>query len=426
VTDNFFGIDSYHVLMAIAGVSILLAYWLPRLVHRDAPASPALFMYFGALGFSLVPGMPAFFDPTTMPHIWERISEAVLIVVLFATGLRIDNVPGYRLWLPTVRLLAIAMPLTIAAIALLGWSLAGMTIGGAVLLGAALAPTDPVLAGNLQVGPPMEGGEHPARFALTSEAGLNDGLAFPFVYLGLLIAADGGDVSSWFSDWLLRDVFYRTIVGVAGGIAIGWLLGKVLFAIPTWNTLARTGPGVVALAGVLLCYGLVELAEGYGFLAVFFAGLVCRRAEQQHEFHRRLHAFSESIENAVTAILLILLGGTLPHLWPALDWRHSVIGFGLIFVIRPLSAWISLQGTKFQPTDKAMIAFFGVRGVGSIYYLGYASTQVQFVNETQLWALVGFTIFASTVIHGLTSPFVLSRLSVPPSVPRQRDPTSDS
>ena len=408
--EGLFGYDPYHVLMAVAGGSLLLAYWLPRLVRRNTPV-PALLMVFGAVAYSLIPGMPALLDPTTTPHTWELVSELVLIVVLFATGLRIDDVGGYRRWIPTVSLLLIAMPLTIGAVALLGWELAGMTIGGAILLGAALAPTDPVLAGNLQVGPPLEGGEHPVRFTLTSEAGLNDGLAFPFVYLGLLVAADGGNVSAWLSEWILRDLVYRVVVGAAGGVIIGWMLGKILFAIPSWNTLARTGPGVVALAGVLLCYGLVELVEGYGFLAVFLAGLVCRRTEQRHEFHRRLHAFSEAIENALTAILLILLGGTLPFLWPALDWRHSIIGFGLIFAIRPIAAGISLIGTGFRPREKLVIAFFGVRGVGSIYYLGYASTQLEFLNETQLWALVVFTIFASTVIHGLASPFALERIS---------------
>ena len=105
-----------------------------------------------------------------------------------------------------MRLLVIAMPLTVAAIALLGWALAGLTVAGAVMLGAVLSPTDPVLAGDVQVGPPLEGREHPVRFTLTAEAGLNDGLAFPFVYLGLIIAAQGTNPWEWLVDWLLRDV----------------------------------------------------------------------------------------------------------------------------------------------------------------------------------------------------------------------------
>lgn len=178
-----------------------------------------------------------------------------MIVVLFATRLRIDNLGGWHPWRPTVGLLAVTMPLTIAAVAFLGWSVAGMTIGGAVLLGAVLAPTDPVLAGDLQIGPPLEGKEHPVRFALTTEAGLNDGLAFPFVYLALHIASQGANPSLWLADWLAWDVLYRIAVGTGLGIAIGWLLGRILFAVPAWNTLAASGPGVLALAGVFIAYG---------------------------------------------------------------------------------------------------------------------------------------------------------------------------
>jgi NhaP-type Na+/H+ or K+/H+ antiporter len=175
-----------------------------------------------------------------------------------------------------------------------------------------------------------------------------------------------------------------------------------------WNTLARTGPGVVALGAVMLCYGAVELAEGYGFIGVFVAGVVCRRAKVKHDVHRRLHVFSESIEHALTAILLFLLGGALPTLWPALDWRHSVIGFGLIVLIRPLAARLCLAGTDLSKKDRWLVSFFGIRGIGSIYYVGYASSHVEFVNEDQIWALIAFTIFASTVIHGFLVPLVAS------------------
>jgi NhaP-type Na+/H+ or K+/H+ antiporter len=140
------------------------------------------------------------------------------------------------------------------------------------------------------------------------------------------------------------------------------------------------------------------------------AGLVCRRVEERHHFHQRLHAFSEAIEHALTAILLVLLGGTLPALWPALDWRHTVIGFGLLLVIRPLAGWLALQGTDLPSGDRWIVGFFGVRGIGSIYYVGYATGHMEFVNESQLWALVAYTIFASAVLHGTTS-FLVDRFT---------------
>jgi NhaP-type Na+/H+ or K+/H+ antiporter len=408
--DTRFGFDAYHILLVALGASLLLSYRLPHLFARRPPAATALLMVCGMAGSMLFPGIVSGIDPTVNPLIWELAAEIAVIVVLFATGLRIDNLGVLRLWSPTVRLLAITMPLTIAAVALLGWSIAGMTAGGAILLGAVLAPTDPVLAGDLQIGPPLEGKEHPVRFALTTEAGLNDGLAFPFVYLALHVAAEGTNPALWFSEWLAWDVLYRISVGTLLGIGIGWLLGRLLVSVPAWNSASATGPGVLVMAGVFLAYGLVELAEGYGFIAAFVAGVACRQVEARHRFHQQLHAFATSIEHAITAILLVLLGSVMPTLWPHLDWRLTLIGFGLILVIRPVAGMVGLLGSPLSLRARAIVAFYGVRGIGSLYYLGYASTHVEFIDEGQLWAVVAFTIFASTLIHGLTATATVEAL----------------
>jgi len=407
--DARFGFEAYHMLLVALGASLLLSYWLPHLLLRRPPAATALLMACGMVGSLLVPSVVAGIDPTGNPALWEVAAELVVIIVLFTTGLRIDDPGGWKLWWPTVRLLAVTMPLTIGAVALLGWSLAGMTVGGAILLGAVLAPTDPVLAGDLQIGAPLEGKEHPVRFALTTEAGLNDGLAFPFVYLALHVASQGANPTVWLAEWLAWDVLYRIGVGTLLGAGIGWLLGRIL-AVPAWNTVAVSGPGVLALAGVFLAYGLVELAEGYGFIAAFVAGLVCRRAEARHRFHQHLHSFASSIEHAMTAILLVLLGSVMPSLWGHLDWSLTLIGFGLILVIRPLAGMFGLLGSSLNRRDRAVVSFYGVRGIGSVYYLGYASTHVEFIDEGPLWAVVAFTIFASTVIHGLTARAMIDML----------------
>lgn len=397
-----YGFDSYHILIIIIGTSLLLANWLPRLVFRGPPAASALLMLFGLLGAAWFPGSFAGLDPISSPGLWETAAEIVVIVVLFSTGIRIDDLGRWRLWRPTLMLLAVTMPLTIAAVALMGWAVAGMTVAGAVLLGAVLAPTDPVLAGDVQVGPPLEGREHPVRFALTTEAGLNDGLAFPFVYLALHLA-----VENWgpalLAQWLVWDVLYRIGVGVMFGAAIGWILGQVLFRVPSRSSLAETGTGILSLAAVLLAYGLVEIAEGYGFIAAFAAGVVVRQVERQHPYHKRLHSYSEALETAVTGLLLFLLGAAMPILWPYLTWQHSVIGFGLILLIRPLTGALGLIGSGLNTRERAVVVFYGVRGIGSVYYLGYAATHVEFIDKGALWALATFTIFASTVIHGLTA-----------------------
>lgn len=218
--------------------------------------------------------------------------------------------------------------------------------------------------------------------------------------------------SVWFWDWVLRDVIYRIAVGAIVGGLIGWALGRCLFSAWGRTAIDKSGPGVLVLGAVLLCYGIVELVEGYGFIGAFFAGLMCRRVQEKHRFHKRLHAFSEAVEHSLTAILLVMLGSILPALWPVLDWRHTLIGFGLILVIRPVFGWLSLLGTGMTSGDRLIVGFFGVRGIGSIYYVGYATGHLEFVNEDQLWALVAYTVFASALIHGALS-FLVDRYASP-------------
>lgn len=404
---SLFTFDPYHIALASMGAVIILAYWLPRFVTRRPPAASGVLILFGMAAASFVPGLPTVPDPRSAPLLWEKVAELTVVIALFATGLRIDDVFNRARWMPTFRLLAIAMPLTILAMALMGQAWAGMTLAGAVLMGAVMAPTDPVLAGDVQVGPPQEGGEHPVRFALTTEAALNDGLAFPFVYLGLLLAVEGMAPGAVLGEWFARDVLWRIVVGAAMGAAGGWAMAQILFVLPRGAVLADTASGVVALAGILLCYGTTELVEGYGFIAVAVAGLVIRRVEEDHKFHRRLHDFAESIEQALTAILLVALGAVLPLLLQDLTPALVAIVVALLVIVRPLAGYLSLAGSSITGRARWIVAIYGVRGVGSIYYLAYAAGKVEFFDEAALWALVGFTILLSAIGHGFTSGIAL-------------------
>lgn len=408
--DPFFAFSPYHLTLAIVGFVVILSRWLPRLVSSREPAAAPLMILFGALAVLMVPALPALPDPRTEPLLWEVMAEITVIVALFAAGMRVDSLWPLKKWWPTVRLLLFAMPLTIAAVAFLGVFLGGLTAGGAVLLAAVLAPTDPVLAADVQIAPPQEGQEHPVRFALTTEAALNDGLAFPFVYLGLIIIAQGMSPGEWGLRWLLEDVVYRISVGAVMGWAGGWLLAQILFNLPRRSRLAETGSGVIAIAGVFLCYGSTELTEGYGFIAVAAMGLTLRRIESDHEYHRRLHDFSESIEHALTALLLIALGGVLPALAPDLTWGHVVISVLLIVVLRPLAGWVSLVGSRLPNPDRAVIAVYGVRGIGSIYYLAYATNHSELETVSDLWVITALTIFLSTILHGFSVGWSMEKI----------------
>jgi NhaP-type Na+/H+ or K+/H+ antiporter len=186
-------------------------------------------------------------------------------------------------------------------------------------------------------------------------------------------------------------------------------LGQVLFVYPAGNALARSGPGVLALAGVLFCYGLVELAEGYGFVAAFVSGLTLRREESDHAFHVRLHDFSETIEHALTAVILIGLGAALPALLKGLDWPGAAVGLGLIFLVRPAVGWLALWRCRLRLRERAVVAFYGVRGVGSLYYLSFAGAHTKLPNEAQLWAITAFTVLVSTVVHGFSAAVAVER-----------------
>lgn len=415
--------SSYHLVLVGLGLAVLLAYWLPRLFSAREPAAAGLLIALGLVVFGWAPGTPAALNPLTIPLPWEIVSELCVIVGLFGVGLRIDKLMDLERWWPTFRLLAIAMPLTILAVATLGWTFGAMTLGGGLLLGAVLSPTDPVLAGDLQVGKPNEGQEHLVRRTLTAEAGLNDGLAFPFVYLAMAIATAGALDVTTLLDWLWRDVAYRIIVGALSGLLIGRLLAFLLFEYPRENALAKTEAGVFAMAGVFLAYGLTELMEGYGFVAVFIAGVTLRRTETEHEYHGRLHDFSENIEHALTAVLLIALGASLPALLGSLTVWGAIIAVALIIVVRPLIGWVSLTGSRLRGRQRLVVAIYGVRGVGSIYYLSYAGSHMELQNEAELWAITALAVTLSAVLHGFSAAFAVDKVTGP-SEPGHEDEQS--
>src|SRR5688572_310398 len=305
-------------------------------------------------------------DPLVHGELTEHLAEVCVIVALMGAGLKLDRPVGWRRWSSTWRLLAVAMPVTIAVMAGLGWWWAGLAPAAAVLLGSALAPTDPVLASDVQVGEPTEDedSEDEVRFALTSEAGLNDALAFPFVYAAITIAAH---------ESLLRcvavAVVYKLAVGLLLGLGTGWLLGKLFFrATKDAVRLAKHAEGFVALAATFFAYGVTELAGGYGFLAVFVCAVSIRASERNHSYHQVLHDFAEQIERLLTVLLLLLFGGAVVGgLLSSLTWRAAAVGLALVLVVRPLTAWLALRGAPGTRGEHAVIAFFGIRGIGSFF-----------------------------------------------------------
>ncbi|MGZ5415723.1 MAG: cation:proton antiporter [Nocardioides sp.] len=413
----------------LLGASLLLAVVLPVALQRAAISAPLVLLVVGGL-IGLLP-VPDGVSVAPMDNLGfvEHLTEFCVVVALMGVGLAIDRPLEWRRWVTwkrwgaTWRLLGIAMPLCIAGVALLGWWVMGLAPAAALLLGAVLAPTDPVLASDVQVEGPSVGesgeeadqiDEHDeVRFALTSEAGLNDGLAFPFVYAAIFLATLG-PVTEWGLRWVAWELVGKILVGALIGTAVGWLLAKVAFRAPKQSLrLAETGEPLMALAAVLLSYGVAEVAHGYGFLAVFACAMALRSAERGHDYHAHMHQIIERLERLLTLIVLLLLGISMTNgLLGELGWGGLLVGVALVFVIRPLTGMLALGighaedrvGDEcLNRRERRATAFFGVRGVGSLFYLAYATSEAGFGDHAQLWATVAFTITLSVFVHGITA-----------------------
>lgn len=397
--------DVYALGLLFAGCVLFAAAIALSRQHQHAFTSAIVYLVLGAVA-SL--GLQALgvdlLDPLTDSQLIERLAEFAVIVALFASGLRLDRPLGWREWSSTVRLIAIAMPLTIVGVAAFGATVMGLSLGAAVILGAVLAPTDPVLASAVQVGPPGEPDESEPRFALTSEAGMNDGLAFPFVMLGLFIAGEGG--TGWFAEWALADVLYAIAVGAVLGALTGYGLAAVAARLRRGEWLRRELDAWLAVTAVLVVYGLTELAGAYGFIAAFVGGLAFRRHEVHAEHHQRVHGGAELVENVTELAMVLLLGSTV-----------TVVGLGepglagwllvpvLLLVIRPLSAMIAFLGSRVPGHERAFIAWFGIRGVGTFYYLAFAIGvgAISASEATTLYWTAIACVGVSIVAHGITS-----------------------
>jgi NhaP-type Na+/H+ or K+/H+ antiporter len=394
--------EPYILWLTGGGLLIALVAWLPLALKRLPLSLPIICIAIGAAVFS-IPGVSLRPMPMAFPEVTERFTEFIVIIALMGAGLKLDRTFNWRRWNVAWRLLVIAMPLSILAIAAIGgWGL-GLPWIAALLLGACLAPTDPVLAADVQVGPPRTGEEDEVRFGLTSEAGLNDGLAFPFVNLAIALGLAATTGEPWFADWALHSVLWEIGAGVAGGWAVGRLFGWLTFHIPAETKLAQTGDGLIAIAATFVSYGVTEMLNCYGFLAVFVTALTIRHSHRDHDFNRDMHDITEQVERLAMMVLLILFGGALVSgILQPIRWTDAVAAAAIILIVRPAAGMIGLTGFGASLSEKTTLAFFGIRGVGSFYYLAYALNHMDLATGERLWAITALVVLFSILLHGLT------------------------
>jgi NhaP-type Na+/H+ or K+/H+ antiporter len=408
-------LNGYALTLVVVGVLVLAAAWLPQYLTGRPLSMPMVLLVIGAAVFGFVPGLDKV-DLREHIELTEHVTELAVLISLLGAGIALDRPPGWRSWASTWRLLGIAMPVTIGAVFLAGWA-AGLAPATALLFGAVIAPTDPVLAADVQVGEPTVEGEpveeeDEVRFALTSEAGLNDGLAFPFVFAAVAMAAASQSGEAWFVHWVWSDLIVRVAVGAIVGVVAGRMLARIFFDPPRpMVALAEGTQGFVAVGAILVTYGITEIAHGYGFLAVFVAAVTLRHRRRDDTYHAVVHGFTEELEQLFSVALLVLLGGAMATgLFEHLTWRGVVGGLLVIFVVRPLAGWLALVGFTLPRGQRRAIAFFGIRGIGSIYYLAFAVQKAEFVGEDEVWSAVAFTILASVFVHGVTATPVMRAL----------------
>jgi len=377
------------------------------------------------------------FNPLKQAHLLEVLAELAVLLSLFIAGTKMPVPFRWKKWRVPMRLAFVSMTISVVLTAAFGYYVLALPLGAAVLLGGILAPTDPVLATDVQVR--HMGDTDPLRFTLTSEAGMNDGSAFPFIMLGLLLlGAPASD--ELLAGWVLKDVLWSTGSALLIGIVMGRLLAQV---IREQSFITKAGPlhdDFLGLGLIGLVYGACLLVDGWGFLGVFVAAISLRHWElklagpdrhaevapessnhpdnlnhpdktvptRRREVSEGSLLFKEPLERLSELVLVLLLGGML-----FVDsWSFRAVGLALFLfaVVRPVSVFLGLLGSGAPCRLQMLVGWFGVRGIGSIYYLMFAvvyglpeELAMEFIHITLV------VVVLSIIIHGLTVKPMMSR-----------------
>ena len=432
-------LESFTLWSLVAGV-LLVVMALGGTVVKRLPVSTSLIY----LGMGIALGAPAIglidLDPVRDAGVVERVTEVAVLVSLFTAGLKMRVAWSDDRWLLPIRLAIVSMTITVALIAVAGVVGLGLSLGAPILRGGILAPTDPVLASDVQVTDPSD--RDRLRFGLTGEAGLNDGTAFPFVMLGLGLL-HRHELGGGLWRWITIDVLWAALSGIGIGVALGTVVGRLVLWLRHRHQEAVGTDDFLALGLIALAYGTTLAAQGYGFLAVFAAGAALRRIEQQATGHVERPAavveqaaaasdgrdpatapesapaalteavlgFNEQLERIGEVAVVLLIGGLL---W-TVDIPIAALWFVpmLFFGIRPLAVWVGLTRAEINPHQRHLVSWFGIRGIGSVYYLMFATAHG--LPDDLARTLAGITLttlVASAVVHGFSVTPLMSRYNL--------------
>ena len=416
---------SFAIWMLVVGV-LLITITLSGTTVRRMPLSPA--MLYLCVGIALGPAGWSLMSPDPLRHslVLERVTELAVLVSLFAAGLKLGLPFAHPAWRLPLRLALVSMLVTVALVALIGTLLLKLPLGGAVLLGAILAPTDPVLASDVQVTGVTDHDQ--LRFSLTAEGGLNDGAAFPLVMLGLgLLGLHDLGAGLW--RWLAVDVAWAVTGGLIIGASLGLLVGKFVVHLRETHGESVGLDEFLALGLIAISYGVAVLCHTYGFLSVFAAGLALQRvgstAPEQSARGldspepmendasmmgsdrsgacalQEVRIFNAQIERVAEMGIVLVVGAMLVYIGWSGDAAWLVLA--LLLVVRPLAVWLGLLGVRLERDQRILIGWFGIRGIGSLYYLMYAINHGVSEPLAEHMATLTLSVVAfSIVIHGIS------------------------
>ncbi|MDN3522601.1 cation:proton antiporter [Halomonas ramblicola] len=410
--------------------SLLLVVGFTFSYLKSVPATSAI--VYLLVGFIMGPmGFELFhFNPLEESALLELLTEIAVLISLYCAGVKMPAPVTLKRWRNPLQLAVVSMALTVGLVTLFGYYWLALPLGAAVLLGAVVAPTDPVLATEVQVRHADDPDE--LRFALTCEAGMNDGSAFPFVMLGLGLLGlhDLGD-AGW--RWLAMDVLWASGagigIGILAGVGVGWLVNRIRTRfVGTAFLESFLGLGLIAFA-----YGISLLVDAWGFLAVFSAAVALRHTELklaglkqgystpvetplegEPQAIAHVHVsesslvFNEHLERLAEIVLVLLIGGSL--FWDSWSWRAVGFAAFVFFVARPVSVHLGVLGSRAPMRMRHLMGWFGVRGIGSLYYLMYA-IQHGLPEEValELIHLILVVVALSILVHGVSVKPTIAR-----------------
>ncbi|CAK9052771.1 Na(+)/H(+) antiporter [Durusdinium trenchii] len=320
-------------------------------------------------------------DWTKDAKLLEVVAEVAVIISLYATGVKMREPLLSKTWIPPLILASFTMVATILMMTVTGILWMDLSLSAALLLGAVLAPTDPVLADEVQV--EHAGDDHPLRRTLTGEAGFNDGTAFPFVLLAIgLSDPQLHALGENFWRWIAIDLVWK----IVGGLVIGWCSGQLLGRLTLWFQHKESEEHGIdeirSLGFIALTYGCALFLNTYAFLAVFAAAVGLRHVELQaakgdgnerdaDDLLREQSDVASALESLIQ-VLLVVVVGVLLSTTPLLNWKTWLFALVAIIIIRPLAVLLTLHTNMLSLRYKLLCAWFGIRGIGTLFYLAHA------------------------------------------------------